>query len=338
MKITELENELNSNIVKNIYLVKGNDQFIQDHARKLFLNLIPDDQQVMNVSSFDFLQSGMESILDEAQSAPFFGDRRLLFITAPSFLSTEKNKSKFAPSGFSDYVKSPEPSTILVLLANYEKLDGRKKVVKNLEKNAVVVDASHPNESDVKNIISRMVKEKKYKIDSEAMDQLIGRTDNDLSLVAQGLEKLYLYNLQEKVITFDSVQKLIPQSLNQNVFDLINFLLKRKVKESMSVYSELLFQQEQPLRINAAILSQFRLLIQVKVLLDKSYSQGKIAGELGAHPYRVKLAIQTARQFQIEQLQKAFLGITDIEKQLKTTQRDPQELFELFLVAYNNGW
>jgi DNA polymerase-3 subunit delta len=338
MKLTDLKKQLKKGEIKPIYLVEGPDDYIQEAVRKDLIKIIPEDQQVMNVGTYDLENIDLGLVLDDAQSAPFFGDYRLVVLNNPVFLTGEKTKVKFNLDGLVNYLNHPEPTTIMVIAAKYEKLDGRKKIVKDLKKIAEVIDAGSPKEEDSRRIIAVYAKEKQAEITNDAIDELILRTDNDLSQIINELEKLTVYAVGNETINLEAVQKLVPKSLNQNVFDLINVLMQGNIRKSIEDYAVLILNQEQPLRINAALVSQFRLLLQVKVLINRGFSQGKLAQELKVHPYRIKLAMQSARRFEVERLERAFVGLIDLEEQLKTTQRDPKELFELFLVKFRNGW
>ncbi|WP_444964694.1 DNA polymerase III subunit delta [Pediococcus pentosaceus] len=338
MKLTDLRKKLKQGQLKSIYLVEGPDNYIQKAVKKELIDFIPEDQRVMNVGTYDLENVDLGMVLDDAQSAPFFGDYRLVILNNPVFLTGEKTKLKFNLDGLLSYIKNPEPTTIMLIAAKYEKLDGRKKIVKDLKKIVEVIDANSPKESDTRKIIQQYVDEKRTEIDSDALDELILRTDNDLAQIINELQKLTVYASGTEKIDLNAVQKLVLKSLNQNVFDLINVLMQGNLRKSIDDYSVLLLNQEQPLRINAALVSQFRLLLQVKILMERGFSQGKLAQELKAHPYRIKLAMQSVRQFNIQSLENAYMGLVDLEEQLKTTQRDPKELFELFLVKFKNGW
>lgn len=338
MKLTDFKKDVAKGNLQPIYLIEGPDNYIQNAAKKILTALIPEDQQVMNVGTYDLENTDLGLLLDDAQSSPFFGDYRLVIANNPVFLTGEKTKVKFNLDGLINYLKQPEPTTILVFAAKYEKLDGRKKIVKDLKKQATVIDANPPKEADTRQLIQQFVNERQIQIASPAVEELILRTGNNLAQVINELEKLTVYAADSKHIDLEAVQKLVPKSLTQNVFDLIKVLMKGDVRQSIADYSVLLLNQEQPLRINAALVSQFRLLLQVKILTERGFSQGKLAQELKAHPYRIKLAMQAVRQFDMASLKRAFLGLLDLEEQLKTTQRPPQELFELFLVKFKNGW
>ncbi|GEP19578.1 DNA polymerase III subunit delta [Pediococcus argentinicus] len=336
MKINELSKNIDNQRIDPVYLVQGNDQYLQEKVEKALLSIIPDDQRIMNVGILDFEQTTMSNILNEVESAPFFGERRLVIVRNAKFLTGERLKQKVDLDGLVNYLNHPEPTTVMVILAPYAKLDGRKKIVKDLKTKATLINTDSPSENEVRGYVNSDIEHNGYQIDNNGMNLLISRTDANLATIMNELPKLYLYGVDSKMITEQAVSELVPQSLNQNVFDLINALLNSNIKKALDIYADLMVLQEQPLRINAALLSQFRLLIQSKILSERGFSQGKVAEELKVHPYRVKLALQTSRRFNLERLEAGYLGLVDIEHQLKSTTRDPQGLFELFLVKFNN--
>ncbi|KRM12510.1 DNA polymerase III subunit delta [Paucilactobacillus suebicus] len=336
MDVATLQQQLSKNKISNVYVILGQQSILQQRALDSFNGLIPDDQRVMNVGSYDMEVTPVAAALDDAMSAPFFGERRLVIINKPFFLTGETGNKKIEHDvdGLSDYLDHPEESTVLVFSAPYEKLDNRKKVVKKLKKVGVEVSAAPLNERDARAAITRQSQGDGYQIDSSALDELVARTNSDYSLMAESLQKLELYGYQTKLISKEAVMGLVNQSLDQNVFDLVNAVLKGKYQLSLSRYRDLIESEEQPLRINSVLVSQFRLLIQVKILSSRGLSQGTLASTLKVHPYRVKLALKTVREFKLSNLEQAYLGLINIEKGLKTSQRDPQLLFELFMLQY----
>lgn len=337
MDVTALKKQLNQNAPANVYLVLGTQDILRQQARHLFNQLIPADQQVMNVGSYDMEVTPLAVALDDAVSAPFFGERRLVIITKPYFLTGEQanHKIEHDVDSLLEYLMHPQPETVLVFFAPYEKLDGRKKVVKQLKQVAVEISAAPLSEKQARQNVLQRVKHDGYEFESGAIDELVQRTNADYGLMVNSINKLELFGFQAKQITTAGVVGLVPQSLDQNVFDLVNAVLKHDQEKAVQHYQDLIGSAEQPLRINAVLVGQFRLLIQVKVLTQHGLSQGGLAQALKVHPYRVKLALQTVRSFSLSVLQQAFLGLVEVEQQLKTTQREPQLLFELFMLKYD---
>lgn len=337
MDALTLKQQLKNAPAAPVYLVLGTQSVIMKDVKAAFLNLIPKEERVMNVGSYDLEEEGLDQALDDAMSAPFFGEKRLVFLNKPTFLTTTSGKSRVKqnPDLLKNYLMHPQPTTILVIMAPYDKLDGRKGVVKQLNKGAVEVDARPLTEKAAKNAVEQFVLDADFHFASGALNELVERTNADYSLMIANVRKLMLLNYANKEITTESVKNLVPQSLDSNVFDLVTAVLNHQQDRSLKVYQELLDNQQQPLQINAVLVSQFRLLLQVKILSARGLSQGTLANKLGVHPYRVKLALQTTRQFSLTDLMNAYLGLIRCEKALKTTSRSPELLFQLFMLQYS---
>lgn len=336
MDVTELAKQLKEKAPAMVYLVLGTQQVLQENALTAFLSLIPEEQRVMNVGRYDMEATPVAAALDDAISAPFFGERRLVVINKPYFLTNEKKNGKIGHdlAALIKYLQHPEPTTTLVFLAPYEKLDGRKKLVKELKKVAVNVSAAPLDERSARQQVESQLRQAGFTIDNAALEALVQRTNADYGLMVANIAKLKILAYQDKQITAQMVQELVPQSLDDNVFDLVTAVLHRNQPQALELYRQLLASQKQPLQINAVLVSQFRLLIQLKVLVNHGLSQGSIASKLNVHPYRVKLGLRTIRQFSLDRLAAAYLGLVKIEQSLKTTQRDPKLLFQLFMLQY----
>ncbi|MFC6180712.1 DNA polymerase III subunit delta [Lactiplantibacillus daowaiensis] len=330
--------ELQAGKLKSIYVVLGTVDYLADQLKQRFLQLIPTEEQTMNVGSYDMETTPVAVALDDAMSAPFFGERRLVFINHPYFLTGENKKSKVDHDleALQKYFENPEPATILVLMAPYEKLDARKKLVKTLKKQATVAEINQVSERETQDYVQAALQKQKITMEPAAFQELMSRTDGQLGLIMAQLPKLMIYAAQSQRIDLAAVDALVTKSLTQNVFDLVNDVLRYQTQAAVELYHELVTAQEAPLKINAILLGQFRVLLQVKILERAGYSQGSLASTLKVHPYRVKLAMQTVRQFNQTALRAAYLGLLQTEVQMKTTQRDPELLFELFMVQFVN--
>ena len=124
------------------------------------------------------------------------------------------------------YVNDPEPTTVLVLMAPYAKLDERKKVVKQIKQKAVVVDNSPLTEMAVRKHLLAELAQKGYTIDPRALEILLQRTDANLTAIANELPKLLLV-AEDKQITVNEVSAMVSRSLEQNVFDLVELVLQK---------------------------------------------------------------------------------------------------------------
>lgn len=323
-----------------VYLFLGKeDYFIEEAKQTLLKSVVDEADQELNTGIFNMEEVALDRALEDAESLPFFGDRRLVIIENPYFLTAEKSKNTLEHdvAWLENYLDHPSDFTVLAIFAPYEKLDSRKKISKLLKKAAVTVDVSPLEEKDARKFLAEMIKNEGYQINRETQELFFERVDNQLSRGMRELPKLFLAGAEEKKITKQMVVDLVPRNLEQNIFELVTQVLQRDTYQAIQIYRDLLLQKEEPIKINAILLGQFRLLLQAKLLLKKGYQQTDISKALKVHPYRVKLAVQQVRNLSETVLADAFQGLVETEYKMKTGQGLKEIQFELFLIQFANA-
>lgn len=343
MKVVEIMNytaemaKITKGQFSPVYLFLGTESYLADSAKQTLIQAtLAEDERDLNFGIYDMEEVPVGVALDDAESVPFFGDKRLVIMDRPNFFTAEKSKQKIDHDlvWLENYLKNPPDFTILAFFAPYEKLDERKKITKLLKKTATVIEVSTLSEKEVRHFLKDTIANEGYTMTPEAFELFIQLTDAKLSTAMSELPKLLLFSSETKQITKSAVNDLVAKSLEQNIFALVEYVLKRQTANALSLYQDLLLQKEDPIKINAILMTQFRLLLQVKFLEKKGYQQGDSAGMLKVHPYRVKLAIQQARKFSEKVLISAFEGLVDAEYRLKTGQGDKEMQFELFVLQF----
>lgn len=324
---------LRHNKIDPINLVIGPEQYLIQQVKNAYINLVPNEEREFNVSDYDLNSVSLSTVLDDATTAPFFGNYRVVFITNPYFLTGDNGKLKQDLSGLMDYIQNPLESTVLVVIAPYSKVGKRKKIVKVLEKYGNMVECSSMSENAIRDEVLRVLHQKNVQIDPYALQLLLERTGFQIKNVMNELEKLTVSVGSKKKIVTNDVEQLVFSSFEQNVFDLVDLVMQHDNSNALQMYHELMNQQEEPLKINAILLGNFRLLLQVKVLAEHGYSQGNIVDQLKIHPYRVKLALRRIKKFTFNELRWAYSGLFENELKIKSTSQDPELLFQLFLLT-----
>ncbi len=317
------------------YLVLGTEKFLQNQVRDEILKKIKiDNADDLNFLSFDMEMTSLEEVVAEAETLPFFGDQRLVFVENPYFLTAEKVNNGIEQNTdlFVQYLNNPLESTILVVFAPYEKLDERKKVTKQLKKAAVLIDVKQLSENEVRQYLIHTLENSPVEMDKRAIDLFLRLTDLDLSKMMGELQKLLLFGETTGKITVHDVESLVPKTLEHNIFDMTEYVLSGKTEPALRLYEDLILQGEETIKINAILLAQLRLLLQTKFLMKIGYQQANIADTLKVHPYRVKLAMQQVKKFREELLIYLFDQLVENDYQIKTGQMDKELLFQLFVL------
>ncbi|MCD2255258.1 DNA polymerase III subunit delta [Lactobacillus sp. CC-MHH1034] len=335
IKVDALNKQIKQHQAGSLYLVLGTEDHLINQVVSAFHGVLRPEERSMNFAQYDLTNDSLGSAIDDASSVPFFGDHRLVFLTRPFFAMSENIKATVEQdvSILERYLKKPTPSTILVIFAHTHKLDGRKKIAKLLMKHAQVVDVQKIEARQVESTLDNYLSQHGFQINAEARTLLLQRSDGDFSNIIDNLEKLFI-TASDKQITLPMVEDLVAPTLENNIFDLVDYVLHKNVTQALELYHDLLLNKEEPIKINSILLTQFRLLMQVKILTKKGLTQGDLTQVLKVHPYRIKLALQTARHFSMKDLKRAFLGLEENDYKMKSAQIDKQLLFELFMLKF----
>lgn len=317
------------------YLVLGTEKFLQDQVRTEILKKIKiDGEDDLNFLSFDMENSSIDEVIAEAETLPFFGDQRLVFVENPYFLTGEKGTNGIDQNTdlLVNYLKEPLETTVLVIFAPYEKLDERKKVTKQLKKTAITIDVKQLDEKAVRQYLLNTLENSEIKMDRQAIDLFLRITDLDLSKMMRELQKILLYGQEQEVITVKEIEQLVPKTLEHNLFDMTQYILSGRTEQALRLFQDLVTQGEETIKINAILLSQIRLFLQTKFLVKIGYQQANIAETLKIHPYRVKLAMQEVRKFDEQTLRRLFDELVEMDYEIKSGKIEKELSFQLFVL------
>lgn len=283
------------------------------------------------VNRFDLGETPIKDILEDASIPSMFGDKKMI-ICDNSYLFTGVNKKYSVEQDISlleQYLDSPNPDTILIFITPHEKLDERKKIVRVLKKKAHVCECNQISHVEV------MIKEllEDYQIHSQDVQLLIDRVGTDLFLLENEIEKLKIYKWKEKKIEKQDILDITIKTIDLNIFTFIDHILLKRKEEAMVIYEELKRRNEEAIAIFIMLANQFRIMYQAKELLVRGYTEKTIAETLGIHPFRVKKAIEKARNYTSDVLLNYLEKIRDLDYKIKNGMIDKNLALELFILG-----
>ncbi|MDV2888092.1 DNA polymerase III subunit delta, partial [Alkalihalophilus pseudofirmus] len=85
---------------------------------------LTEEEKDFNFAVYDLGETPIEIAIEDAETFPFLGERKVIFLHNPTFLTSEKTKDKVDHdlSRFESYLQQPAPYTVMVVSAPYEKL------------------------------------------------------------------------------------------------------------------------------------------------------------------------------------------------------------------------
>ncbi|WP_322525746.1 DNA polymerase III subunit delta [Marinococcus luteus] len=339
MDYITMEKQIQQEDVQPFYLLQGEEGYmIQDIQQKIIGKALAEEEREFNLSTFDMRETPVEIAVEEAETLPFFGERRVIVLKNCYFLTGAKEKEKVEHKieALETYARKPNPTTVLILSAPYEKLDARKKVVKEIKKQAVVLEAAAAGEETMKKWMQQFNQAHQLTMSREVMDRFIVLAGKDLLMLAEEAKKLQLYTGSGEV-TMETVDKLVPRSLEDNVFELVDAVVKGQAKTMLRIYYDLLKQGEEPIKILALLARQIRIIYHVKNLKQQGYSRKRMASSIKVHPYAVQLAEKPAAAFSHSYLQEALKLLSTTDYQMKAGKMDKQLALELCFMKLASG-
>ncbi|WP_219914037.1 DNA polymerase III subunit delta, partial [Bacillus paranthracis] len=233
-----------------LYLLYGTEAFFINETIKLITTeALEEEDREFNVVTYDLEEAYLEDVVEDARTLPFFGERKVLLIKSPLFLTSQKEKLEQNIKILEEYIGEPSPFSILVFVAPYEKLDERKKITKLLKKTADVVEANAMQVQDVQKWIVARADEVHVHIDHAAVSLLLELVGSNVTMLAKEMDKLTLYVGMGGEITPKLVAELVPKSVEQNVFALTEKVVKKDIAGAMQILDGLFTQQEEPIKL-----------------------------------------------------------------------------------------
>lgn len=305
MNSNELIKDLKNRKFKPVYLLHGEESFyidqISDYIEE---NVLSPAEKGFNQSIFYGKDSDLISILNAAKRYPMMSDYQVVLVKEAQDLKWGKDADDDKKSGdpLLNYFENPLPSTILVFCFRNGKFDKRRKTYKAIEKKGVVFESASIHENKVPGWIEGFVREKGYSIQIQASALMAEYLGNDLSKVANELEKLMLNVKAGQEISVNDIQNNIGISKEYNVFELQNAIARKdafKVNQIINYFAD--NPKNNPIQLLlGALNSYFTKVLKYHYAGDKS-PQG-LASALGIAPFFVREYEVAARNYSKEKV------------------------------------
>lgn len=327
--------EIGKGMICPVYVCYGPESYlIQEFIAYLTDKWIDPADRDFAVSKFDLADTNVETVIDDAETLPFMGERKLIIAKDAGFLTSAKETSKIEHNvdRLADYLKSPADFSVVVFTVSADKLDERKKIVKAIAGKKGAIPFPMLSADELSHWVKRQADKRKITFDSGAEQTLIMNCGGNLQMLSAELDKLSLYAGSGEAVTSEAIDKLVARSTEQNVFLMIDELVKLRLDKAMNIYHELLRHKEEPIKILALMARQFRNMLLIKQLGGQGISQQQMASQLSLHPYAVKVAAEQAKTYDVRKLQSAVIQLAEADYRMKTGQIDKVLALELFML------
>src|SRR5476651_413916 len=290
MTAPEILKDIKNRKYKPIYLLHGDEPYFIDQVSNFVEHhLLSDAEKGFNQTVLYGKDTDVMTVLNAAKRYPMMADYQVVLIKeAQDMKWGAESDDKKSINPLLNYLENPLPSTILVFCYKYGKFDKRKKTYKAIEKAGLVFESAPLYDSKIPAWVEGYLTEKGYRVNQQASLMLAEYLGNDLSKIANELDKLMLNVAAGQEITLKHIHDNIGISKEYNVFELQTALSK---KDAFKVNQIINYFEANP-KANPIILTLGNLNTFFSKVLAYHYvkdkSQQNVARELGVNPYFVK--------------------------------------------------
>jgi DNA polymerase-3 subunit delta len=297
MTAEDILKDLKNRKFKPLYLLHGEEPYYIDLVGNYVEHqLLPDNEKGFNQTVFYGKDTEIMTVLGAAKRYPMMADYQVVLVKEAQDMKWGKDDDdKKSINPLLNYLENPLPSTILVFCYKYGKFDKRKKAYKAIEKNGLIFESTSLYDNKIPGWIENFTTDKGYRISQQATYMLSEYLGNDLSKIANELEKLMLNVSAGQEITLELVQNNIGISKEYNVFELQTALGKKDVFKVNQIvnYFEANPKANPIVLVLGNLNNFFTKVLAFHYIKDRS----NIARELGVSPYFVKDYEQAARSY-----------------------------------------
>ena len=298
VKISELKKTLAQNVAP-CYILKGKDAYLRRMATNAIKSILVPEYIDFNCDEISIVSFGAQKVINTLDTLPVLDEKRIVFATdvTDKLLESDYNILE-------KYLLAPNENAVLVLVVANSDLVAvnGKKMLRSLEKFAVVVDCAKLDPDEIEYEIEKILsgKEKRVTIDKNAVNTLVQFTGGDMQRISSELEKLRYFT--DGNITQSEVVELVSPEMESQIFELSAALGNHDSEQSLKILNNFFRFNVSAVAVLGVLVNHFRRLLSVS--LDSFTSPEILAEMLGVKPFAVKQYKSQSKNFSQKQLKK----------------------------------
>lgn len=344
--IVTLKENVEKSILNNCYLFCGVDEQLMREGINSIINKTLDKNFIdLNYVKFDgnSLES-FEPVINACETLPFMSEKKIVLVYRSSFFQDDKGDNNKISSdntfnNICDYISQLPDYCILIFYDVFKnKRDKPGKRIYKLDKQICIVKADKMKgqqlEIKIKSFFEHRGKQIgriELKIFCSLMDE------NNLNIIENEVEKLCCYTY-DKSISKEDIKELFLKNNDDDIFDLVNPISQKKVKESVEVLNQLIYKGEKIPYILNMIERQFNRLFRVKLALENKKNKQCIMKEMNIRSeYACDMIIGQSKKFTLRQLKYALQLCLNAEQKMKSSTVNEKTEMELLIIKTITG-
>lgn len=319
----DLRNQLKRREIAPIYLLFGAETYLRDLAAKTIANLLFDENSLREFNENEFSLNQAENLtfaLASAEQLPMIAARRVVWITdvRVSASGTKDTLKEDYEKLLTSYLTRPSESSVVIFVA--DELDKRRKMAKILIENSVAVEFAKFTDAELVNWARKEIKDAGFDAEEKAVYHLVGLVGDNLRKLTNEIKKITTAALPDKIVTYNLVESLVPNTREIPNFDLTDQLFGKDKRKPLQTLKKIMDDGAEPLMILGLIAHNVRRTLMAKQLMEQGVERKEVVSVMRLHPKYHEDFLQTARRSDMNKLLYIIKRIAETDLSIKTSK------------------
>ena len=286
MDFKELQKNIKAKAFSPVYLLHGEEPYYIDKLVDLIENTaIEEHERDFNQEIIYGKEADLMGLLSILKQYPMMAERRVVIIK-----EAQEFKDFYL---LESYLNDPAPTTLLVMAYKYKNVDSRTKFAKLAQEKGLVFKSEKIKDYNLADWIANLLKSKGFTHTSKVPLILAESIGNDLSRIANEIDKLAIILPAGQQIDEGLVEKHIGISKEYNIFELNNAVAAKDLFKALKIvqYFEANPKAGELVPVISMLFKLFSQLMRIHFTAEKS--REGIAKSLGIHAFAAGELLQS---------------------------------------------
>ena len=321
----------------NIFVLHGDDsQSMERFVDELTQQLGDPTAIDLNMTRLDGKTASEEDLRSAAFAMPFLAPRRLIVLTQPLARTEGDTGRKRLVKVMDDL---PDTTQLVLVIEDHLQRRGwdvikdshwLRKWVESHAGQAQLRDFPLPSAGDMPGWIMSEAKRQGGAFERDGADALASAVGSETMIAAQEITKLLTFVNYERSVTRNDVDQLVTSTTPVSIFDMVEAVAMRDARSALRLLGRLL-EDEEPERVFAMLVRQFRLLIQAREVMDEGGTSPRVAEALGLHGFVADKLVRQAQRFTMDQLRGIYHRLLEMDTAFKMSEVETSLALDLFI-------
>ena len=321
-----LNEDLKSGQFKQVYLLYGEEAYLKKQYKARFIKAMLPEGDTMNYACYEGKNTDIREVIDLAETLPFFAERRLIVFEDTGFF-------KSSGGDLADYIGEMPDTTYFIFIEN--EVDKRSRLYKAVKAKGYIAELGIQDESTLRRWIQGLAAKEGRQMAPADITYFLNKVGTDMENITKELEKLFCYAIDRDKLTREDIDAVCTTQITNHIFEMVNAVAAKQQRRALDLYYDLLALKEPPMRILFLLIREYRMLFQVKALMQQGCTKKEIAARAGIHPFAAGRYMEQAKKFRLEELRDVMEEGADTEERVKTGFLADSLAVELFLVKHS---